>query len=64
MKRGFLWSMVVGSILAVTPLAVAETAIPEAVRSAFSFPPHGAPALERITPGMTLNFSGLLTAPV
>lgn len=55
MKRGFLWSIVLGSILAVIPLAMAETAIPEAVQSAFSLPAPGALQQERLTPGITLN---------
>ena len=55
MKREFLWSMVLGSILAVTPLATAETAIPDVVRSAFSLPATGTLQQEQITPGLTLN---------
>ena len=55
MKRGFLWSMVLGSLLAVTPLAIAETAIPEIVQSAFSLPAPGVLQQERLTPGMRLN---------
>jgi len=39
----------------VTPLARAETAVPEAVQSAFSLPATGTLQQEQITPGLTLN---------
>ena len=55
MKHGLFWSIVLGSLLAVTPLAIAETAIPEIVQSAFSLPAPGVLQQERLTPEMTLN---------
>ena len=54
MKHGFFWGLVV-AMLPMTPVAMAETAIPEVVRSTFSPAPTGAPQQERIVPGITLD---------
>jgi Protein of unknown function (DUF1329) len=54
MKHRCVWGMVLG-ILAVTPLAMAETANPEAVRSTFSLALLDPLHQGQITPGMTLT---------
>jgi hypothetical protein len=55
MKHKFLWGLVLGSILTVTPFAAAETGIPEAIRSAFSLTSSDALHQERIVTGLTLD---------
>ncbi|MSQ48045.1 MAG: DUF1329 domain-containing protein [Deltaproteobacteria bacterium] len=55
MHRGLFWGMVLGSALAVTSLATAETTIPDVVRSAFVLPAIDTLQQRQITSGLTLT---------